>query len=101
VLALGLGACVYGLSQGPVEGWTDAGVIWPIVAGFALLAVFCVIETRTRHPLVEFRLLRRLNFVAANISQFVAGMVELGLGYLLPYFMLLVVGASRSSPASR
>jgi hypothetical protein len=36
--------------------------------------------SRTRFPLVEFRLFRNLNFVAANVSQALAGMVELGLG---------------------
>jgi EmrB/QacA subfamily drug resistance transporter len=92
LLALTLGALVFGLSQGPVEGWTDPGVIWPLVSGVVLLVVFCVVELRTATPLIDFRLFRHLNFLAANISQMLAGMVELGLGYLLPYFLLLVVG---------
>jgi MFS family permease len=42
--------------------------------------------------LLEFGLLRHLNFLAATVSQFFAGMIELGLGYLLPYLLLLVIG---------
>jgi EmrB/QacA subfamily drug resistance transporter len=92
LLALALGALVYGLSEGPVAGWGHAGVLGPVAAGLVLLGAFCVVELRTRQPLVELRLLRHLNFLAANISQMLAGMVELGLGYLLPYLLLLVVG---------
>ena len=92
LLALALGALVFGLSQGPVEGWSDPGVLWPIAAGVVLLVAFVVVELRTSLPLVDFRLFRHLNFLAANISQLLAGMVELGLGYLLPFLLLLVVG---------
>jgi MFS family permease len=33
-----------------------------------------------------------LNFLASTISQVLAGALELGLGYLLPFYLLLVVG---------
>ena len=59
-----------------------------------LLAAFVAIELRVEAPLLEFRLFRHLNFLAANISQFLAGMIELGLGFLMPFFLLLVVGVS-------
>ncbi|HMY27322.1 MAG TPA: MFS transporter, partial [Solirubrobacterales bacterium] len=39
-------------------------------------------------------LFRHLNFLASNISQFLAGMVELGTAYLLPYFLLMMIGLS-------
>jgi MFS family permease len=35
-----------------------------------------------------------MNFLAANVSQLLAGVVELGLGFLTPFFLLLVVGVS-------
>jgi EmrB/QacA subfamily drug resistance transporter len=92
VFAVALGLLIFGLSQGAVAGWGDAGVLGPIAAGLVLLAVFVVVERRVREPLVDFGLFRHLNFLAANISQVLAGMVELGMGYLLPYLMLLVIG---------
>jgi EmrB/QacA subfamily drug resistance transporter len=92
LLALALAALVFGLSQGAVEGWADAEVVGPLVASVALFAAFGLVEVRTALPLVDFGLFRHLNFLAANVSQLLAGMVELGLGYLLPYFMLLVIG---------
>jgi MFS family permease len=42
--------------------------------------------------MIEFRLFRNLNFLASNISQFLAGMIELGTAYLLPYFLLMMIG---------
>jgi MFS family permease len=58
------------------------------------LVVFIVVERRVTNPIIDFRLFRHLNFLAANISQVLAGMVELGLGFLLPFYLLLVIGAS-------
>ena len=44
--------------------------------------------------MIDFKLFRHQNFLASNVSQFLAGMVELGLGFLTPFFLLLVVGVS-------
>lgn len=92
--ALAVGALVFGLSQGPNTGWSDPATLIPLIVGAALIPVFILIEKRSENPMLEFRLFRHLNFVAANVSQFLAGMVELGLGFLTPFFLLLVVGVS-------
>ncbi len=92
--ALAIGALVFGLSQGATEGWGEPQTVVPIVVGVLLFPVFVVIERRAKNPMIQFRLLRHENFLAANISQFLAGMVELGLGFLTPFFLLLVVGVS-------
>ncbi len=42
--------------------------------------------------MIEFRLFRHLNFLAANISQMLAGWSSSGIGFLLPFYLLLVVG---------
>ena len=59
-----------------------------------MLAAFVLIELRASTPMLDFRLFRHLNFLAANVSQVLAGSIELGLGFLLPFFLLLVVGVS-------
>ncbi|MGH2963157.1 MAG: MFS transporter [Solirubrobacterales bacterium] len=51
-------------------------------------------RVRVRVPLLKFRLFRHANFLAANISQVLAGAIELGLGFLLPFYLLLVIGIS-------
>ncbi len=91
---LGIAALVLGLSQGQDDGWTSLATLGPLIAAVVLLAAFVIIEFRVEQPLIEFRLFRHLNFLAANVSQFLAGMIELGLGFLLPFYLLLVVGVS-------
>ena len=90
--SIGIAALVFGLSQGQQQGWTSPETLIPLVAGVVVLAVFVWIEGRVKEPMLNFRLFRHLNFLAANISQVLAGMVELGLGFLLPFYLLLVVG---------
>lgn len=83
---------VYGLAQGQPAGWSSPQVVGTLLGSVVLLVVFVLVNARTPVPLIEFSLFRRGNFLASVISQVLAGMVELGLGYLLPYYLLLVVG---------
>ena len=90
---LGMAAIVFGLTQGAGENdWDQAAVIIALVGAVAMLTLFVFVERRVANPLIEFRLFRHLNFLAANISQVLAGMVELGMGFLLPAYLLLVIG---------
>ena len=91
---LAVGALIFGLSEGPQAGWGDPRTLVPIVAGALLVPVFLAVERRAANPMIDFALFRHQNFLAANVSQLLAGMVELGLGFLTPFFLLLVVGVS-------
>lgn len=92
--ALAVGAFVFGLSQGPQEGWGDPTTLIPIAVGVLFIPVFLLVEKRAVKPMINFSLFRHENFLASNLSQFLAGMIELGLGFLTPFFLLLVVGVS-------
>jgi EmrB/QacA subfamily drug resistance transporter len=89
---LGMAALVYGLSQVQDSGWGSAETVISLGGALALLMAFVLIELRVESPLLEFRLFRHANFLAANISQMLAGSIELGLGFLMPFFLLLVIG---------
>jgi len=90
--AVGIGALTLGLGQSQQWGWGSPATLGALGLGVAGLAVFWVIEPRRQDPLVRFGLFRHLNFSAANVSQVLAGSIELAAGYLLPFFLLLVVG---------
>ena len=87
---------VFGLTQASGESdWTQPAVVISLAGSVvALRSSSSLIEHRVANPLIEFRLFRHLNFLAANISQVLAGMVELGMGFLLPAYLLLVIGVS-------
>jgi EmrB/QacA subfamily drug resistance transporter len=91
---LGLAALVYGLGLIAGDGLTAPSVLVPLGLAVACLAAFVVIERRTREPMLDFRLLGRRNLLGATISQALAGSIELGLGFLLPFFYLLAIGIS-------
>jgi len=91
-LGVALATAIYGLSEVQVDGWVATSVTVPLLISAVAAVVFVVVELKATDPLIELPLLRHANFLAANISQVLAGMIELGLGYLLPYFLLLVVG---------
>jgi MFS family permease len=90
--AIAIGCLVFGLSQGQPNGWGSPETLVPLAASVAAFALFVFIERRAEVPLINFRLFRHLNFLASNISQLLAGMIELGLGFLMPFYLLLVIG---------
>jgi EmrB/QacA subfamily drug resistance transporter len=91
---LGIAALVFGLSQGQDDGWGSPETVVPLTSALVLLVAFLVIESRVTVPLLDFGLFRHLNFLAANLSQVLAGAIELGLGFLLPFYLLIVIGVS-------
>src|SRR3954447_7330886 len=92
--ALGTAGLIFGLSQIEDASITAPQTWIPALLGVLLLTVFVGIELRSPNPMLDFRLFRHLNFLASNISQVLAGAIELGLGFMLPFFLLLVVGVS-------
>jgi EmrB/QacA subfamily drug resistance transporter len=92
--AIAIAGLVFGLSQGATGSWGATMTVVPLLIGALFFPVFVAIENRATNPTIDFGFLRNRHFLAANISQLLAGMVELGLGYLTPFFLLLVVGVS-------
>ncbi len=91
-LAAGAGLLLFGLSQAGDVGFDAPIVYGPVIAAIASFAAFALIELRLDDPLIDFRLFRHDNFLAANLSQLLSGAVELGMGFLLPFVLLLVIG---------
>lgn len=59
---------VFAVVRAPETGWGSLTTIGTLAAAVALLAVFVVIETRVRHPLVRFGILRSGPLVRANLG---------------------------------
>jgi EmrB/QacA subfamily drug resistance transporter len=58
-LTIGQMVLVYGVVQSGLRGWHAGLALGPMLGGLALLALFCVIETRAKAPLVPFKELTR------------------------------------------
>ncbi|GAA4603070.1 MFS transporter [Actinoallomurus liliacearum] len=94
VLTLGLGvAALLGAITLGRGGWARAEVLALLAAAVALLAAFVVVESRTREPLLDLRLLRRADFAVATGGAFVTGVAVIGLMSYLPTVVGRVLGA--------
>lgn len=76
--AAGLILVLFGLVQGPEEGWLSTNVVFASVAGILLLIAFVVIELRTESPLLELSLFRNRAFTVSSIVAVVGMFAFLG-----------------------
>ena len=68
---------VYGLAQGQPEGWSSPATLLPLAAAVVFAGLFVLAERRAAEPLIDAKMFDHLNFIAATISQLIAGMLEL------------------------
>jgi len=91
---LGLGSVMYGISEGPAEGWPTAPVLATICAGVVLLAAMVGAELRAANPLVDLRLFRNRLFAAATSLYALGSVAYLGALYLAALFLQDALGLS-------
>jgi EmrB/QacA subfamily drug resistance transporter len=85
---------VYGLTQAPSKGWASIETIAVLIGFVALMALFLVIETRARWPLVRLGFFRQRTPTAANVVGFGLGTMVFGMFFLLSLYMQQVLGFS-------
>ncbi|WP_083922505.1 MFS transporter [Nocardiopsis halotolerans] len=84
----GLTAIAYGLTRVPGHGWTDPSTVAALTAGVLFLALFAVVESRARVPLLPPRLLRRRAVSVGNAMVFLAGACfQVPMWYFLTFYM--------------
>src|SRR5213596_2609647 len=90
----GLALLVYAISKAPDVGWGSARTILLLIASVAILAVFTLIELRSRAPLMPFRIFRIRSLLAANIVGFLLGAVIFANFLVLTLYVQQVLGWS-------
>jgi MFS family permease len=87
--ALGAGvllvAITYGIQPhgGHPTGWTNPWVDAGLAAGAALLAAFCVLETKIAEPMFQMSLFRIRAFAAGNAASLLGSIARGGLQFML------------------
>lgn len=91
---LGMSALVYGLVRSAEQGWGDALTLASLAAGIVLLALFTLIESRARQPVLPLRLFasRERSGAYAARMLFLGGMV--GFWFFSTQFLQGVLGFS-------
>ncbi len=90
---VGLGSLVYGLTEGPPQGW-PIGVLAAVVLGSVMLVAFVLFERRHPDPLLPMSLFAVRQFTAANLVTFAVYAALSGGLFLLPVQLQLVSGFS-------
>ena len=82
----GLGALMYGVSEGPSHGWGSMPVLITVCAGVVLLAAMVRVEMSVEQPMINLRLLADRLFRATNILVVVTMTSFFGVLYLVPLY---------------
>src|SRR5262249_17918613 len=87
-------ALTYGLIEGNNYGWTSQRIVVSLAVFAVLLAVFIVIESRSRAPMVDLRLFRNGTFSGANIVGLLIFLAIVGLLFFVSIYLQVVLGFS-------
>jgi len=90
----GLVSLVYGLTHAATDSWGDALTIGPIVAGLVLIVAFLLIEYRSSHALMPFRVLANRDRATTYVAMLVIGAGLFAMFYFLGQYIQLVLGYS-------
>lgn len=89
----GLTALVYGIVRTDTLGWGATGVLLPIVAGLAMLALFALVEGRfARDPLIPLDVFRMPQLRAANLIVSLLFFAMFGMWFFVSLYLQKVQG---------
>jgi EmrB/QacA subfamily drug resistance transporter len=89
---IGLGGIVYALIESTNRGWSNGYIRGTLLVGLSALALFLLVEARSRSPLVPLELFRSRNFSGANLlTLFLYGALS-AMFFFLPLNLVQVQG---------
>ncbi len=114
---IGLGGLLFGIIEGPSEGWSDPKVVAAFLIGAVAIAAFIMWELHTDHPMLDMHFFQNARFTAANSAitltffamfgsmllitqywQFVHGYSPLGAGVrMVPFALTMMIVAPMSA----
>ena len=83
----GVASVVYALIRAASNGWSDPVTVAVLAAGVAMLALFLVIEVRTRQPLLPLRLFADRNRAAGFGNFFLGPAAMMSMFFFLTQFL--------------
>jgi EmrB/QacA subfamily drug resistance transporter len=90
----GMTLLVYGLNHAASNGWGDNVTMAALAGAAVLLAVFIVIETRSKQPLMPLRIFANRNRSGAYVLSLAIGVALFGIFFFLTQFTQNILGYS-------
>ena len=91
LVAIGLTATLYALSDASTDGWGSAKVLGCLIAGVIFLALFVIVElvlaNRGRQPLVNLSLFANEPFLISNIANILITFAFFGGLFIFPVYL--------------
>src|SRR5215471_12858936 len=94
LVAAGLVAVVYGLSEADTAGWGAPTTLALLAAGVVLLAVFVLVEARVEHPLLPLRIVLNRFRGGAYLAIGLSAVGVFGIFLFLTYYLQLTLAYS-------
>ncbi|MFF8698738.1 MDR family MFS transporter [Streptomyces albidoflavus] len=95
LVAVGASALILATAWGGNEyAWGSPVIIGLFAGGLVALALFCLVETRAREPMLPMRLFRNPVFSVCAVLSFIVGFAMLGALTFLPTYLQYVDGDS-------
>jgi EmrB/QacA subfamily drug resistance transporter len=94
LVATGLVALVYGLSEADTAGWGAPTTLVLLAAGVVLLALFVVVERRAAHPLLPLRIVLNRFRGGAYLAIGLSAIGIFGIFLFLTYYLQLTLAYS-------
>jgi EmrB/QacA subfamily drug resistance transporter len=91
---VGLATVLWGIIEGPVEGWQSGEVLGALAIGLALLVGFIWWELRSDHPMLDVGFFRNPRFSAASGAIMLTFMALMGMIFVLTQYLQSVLAFS-------
>jgi EmrB/QacA subfamily drug resistance transporter len=91
---VGIAALVFGIIEGPVNGWGDSAVVGSLVIAVLGLGGFIAWELRTRTPVLDVRLFANRAFGSGSLSIFIQFFAAFGFFYVAIQYLQGMLGYS-------
>jgi EmrB/QacA subfamily drug resistance transporter len=92
--SVGLFGIVWGLVRGNSVGWGSPEIVFALLGGMVVLALFVLWELHTEEPMLPLRFFRNRTFTAANVASLLMFFGMFGSIFLLAQFFQTVQGYS-------
>jgi MFS transporter, DHA2 family, multidrug resistance protein len=91
--ATGLVLLVYGIIEASAtKDWLAPSVIWPIIAGVLMIALFLWLEARSDHPSFDVSLFRNRGYAVSLSAVSLAFFAMSGITFTLPFYLQILRG---------
>lgn len=97
----GLFALVYGIINGPHEGWGNASTVTLLILGVLLLAAFVAWQRRTPNPMLSGELFSNRQFSGSAVAVVLVNFALFGLLFVVTQFLQFVLGYGPMSTGLR